>query len=91
VPLLGERVLPAMPRQPGFRGLWAFRDERDPTHAVAVSHWANRGAAMAVHHAVVEIAEALRDVFPAVPKVTAGVARVVAAAASPTTAAARAG
>ena len=91
VPLLGERILPVMECQPGFRGFWAFRDEADPAHAVAVSLWANRGAAMAAHQRVAEIMEALRDVFPTAPKVTAGAARVVAAASPPTTAAERAG
>jgi quinol monooxygenase YgiN len=79
IPLLSERFLPAMRSQPGFRGFWAFRDERDPTRAVAVSLWANRGAAMAAHHAVVEITAALRGVFPAPPRITAGAARVAAA------------
>jgi hypothetical protein len=30
-------------RQPGFRGFWAFRDERDPAHAVSASVWNGRG------------------------------------------------
>jgi quinol monooxygenase YgiN len=83
VPLLGERILPAMRSQHGFRGFWAFRDERDTGHAVAVSLWANRGAAMEAHHAVMEITAALRDVFPAPPRITAGAARVVTAARAP--------
>ena len=91
MPLLGERVLPMMEGQPGFRGFWAFCDERDPGHAVSVSLWANRGAAFAAHRRVAEAMEALRDVFPAPPKVTAGAARLVAAAAAPTTAAERPG
>ena len=79
VPLLAERTLPSVERQPGFRGFWAFCDERDPGHAVSVSLWANRGAAFAAHRRVSEAMEALRDVFPAPPKVTAGAARLVAA------------
>ncbi len=90
MPLLGEHVVPMMEGQPGFRGFWAFCDERDPGHAVSVSLWANRGAAFAAHRRVAEAMEALRDVFPAPPKVTAGAARLVAAAA-PTTAAERPG
>jgi len=90
VPLLGERILPVMERQPGFRGFLAFRDERDPGRAVSVSLWATRGAAFAAHQRVAEVVEALRDVFPAPPRITAGAARVVAAAASSSaTAAAR--
>jgi hypothetical protein len=63
---------------------------RDPGHAASVSLWANRGAAFAADRHVAEAMEALRDVFPAPPKVTAGAARVVAAAAAPTTEAGRA-
>ena len=54
MPLLGEHVLPMMEGQPGFRGFWAFCDERDPGHAVSVSLWANRGAAFAAHRRVAE-------------------------------------
>jgi quinol monooxygenase YgiN len=82
VPLLREHALPAMERQPGLRGFFAFRDERVPRHIVSVSLWPNRSAAMAVHQRVLEAMAALRDVFPAPPRVTAGPARVVAAAAS---------
>jgi quinol monooxygenase YgiN len=91
IPLLDERIFPVMERQPGFQGIWAFRDEQDPGHAVSVSLWANRGAAMSAHQRVLEAMEALRDVFPTPPRITAGAARVVAAASSATTAAGRAG
>ena len=91
IPLLAERILPVMEGQPGFRGFLAFRDEGDPGRAVSVSLWSGRGAAMAAHQRVAEVMEALRDVFPAPPRITAGAARVVAAAApSPSTAAERA-
>ena len=79
VPLLVERTLPAIERQPGFRGFWAFRDERDPAHAVSVSLWNGRGAAFAAHQRALEAMEGLRDLFPAPPRVTAGAARLVAA------------
>ncbi len=79
VSLLTERTLPAIERQPGFRGFWAFRDERDPAHAVSVGVWNGRGAAFAAHQRALEAMEGLRHVFPAPPKVTAGAARLVAA------------
>jgi quinol monooxygenase YgiN len=84
VPLLGERVLPVTEAQPGFRGFFAFRDEQDPGNAVAVSLWVSRGTAMSAHQRVAEIMEALRDVFPTAPKVTAGAARVVVASTATT-------
>ncbi len=79
LPLLTERTLPLIERQPGFRGFWAFRDERDPALAVSVSVWNGRGAAFAAHQRALEAMEGLRHVFPAPPKVTAGAARLVAA------------
>ena len=79
VSLLTERTLPSIERQPGFRGFWAFRDERDPAHAVSVSVWNGRGAAFAAHQRALEAMEGLRHVFPAPPKITAGAARLVAA------------
>ena len=79
VSLLTEHTLPLIERQPGFRGFWAFRDERDPAHAVSVSVWNGRGAAFAAHQRALEAMEGLRDLFPAPPKVTAGAARLVAA------------
>ena len=77
--LLTEHTLPSIERQPGFRGFWAFRDERDPAHAVSVSVWNGRGAAFAAHQRALETSEGLRHVFPAPPKITAGAARLVAA------------
>ena len=79
VSLLTERTLPSIERQPGFRGFWAFRDERDPAHAVSVSVWNGRGAAFAAHQRALEAMEGLRHVFPAPPKITAGVVRLIAA------------
>ncbi len=79
VPLSIDRTLPSIERQPGFRGFWAFRDERDPAHAVSVSLWNGRGAAFAAHQRALEAVEGLRHVFPAPPKVTAGAARLLAA------------
>jgi quinol monooxygenase YgiN len=80
VALLRERVLPVVEREPGFRGFWAFRDEADADTVASVSLWANRGSALSAHGRVLEAVAALRDVFPFAPEVTAGVARVVAAA-----------
>jgi quinol monooxygenase YgiN len=77
--LLTEHTLPIIERQPGFRGFWAFRDERDPAHTVSVSVWNGRGAALAAHQRVLDIMERLRDVFPTAPKITAGAARLIAA------------
>ena len=79
LPLLSEHVLPVMEHHPGFRGFWTFRDEGDPGHAVAVSLWANRGTAFAAHERVLEVMTTLRDVFPALPTITAGATRVIAA------------
>ena len=79
VSLLIERTLPSIERQPGFRGFWAFRDERDPAYAVSVSVWNGRGAAFAAHQRALETMEGLRDVFPDPPRITAGAARLVAA------------
>ena len=79
VSLLTERTLPSIERQPGFRGFWAFRDERDPAHAVSVSVWNGRGVAFAAHQRALEAMEGLRNVFPAPPKITAGAARLIAA------------
>jgi quinol monooxygenase YgiN len=79
VSLLTERTLPSIERQPGFRGFWAFRDERDPAHAVSVGVWNGRGAAFAAHQRALEVMAGLRDVFPTPPKITAGAARLVAA------------
>jgi hypothetical protein len=78
-PLLTEHTLPVIERQPGFRGFWAFRDERDPAHTVSVSVWNGRGAALAAHQRVLDIMERMRDVFPTAPKITAGAARLIAA------------
>lgn len=83
--------MPLLRAQPGFQGFLAFHGAGDPGHAVSVGLWSGRGAAMAAHQRVAEV-EALRDAFPAPPRITAGTARVVAAAApsSPATAAERA-
>jgi quinol monooxygenase YgiN len=80
VPLLSEHTLPVIERHPGFRAFYAFRDERDPHHAVSISLWRDRGAALAAHQRVLEAMEALRDVFPTRPTITVGAARVVTAA-----------
>ncbi len=80
--LLRERVLPVVEREPGFRGFWASRDEADPDTAVSVSLWTGRGPALAAHGRVLEVLGGLRDVFSVMPEVTAGAARVVAAAAA---------
>jgi quinol monooxygenase YgiN len=80
VPLLNEHTLPVIERHPGFRAFYAFRDERDPHHAVSVSLWRDRGAALAAHQRVLEAMEPLRNVFPTRPTITVGAARVVAAA-----------
>ena len=80
VPLLSEHTLPVIERHPGFRAFYAFRDERDPHHAVSVSLWRDRGAALAAHQRVLEAMEPLRNVFPTRPTITVGAARVVAAA-----------
>jgi quinol monooxygenase YgiN len=77
VPLLSEHTLPVIERHPGFRAYYAFRDERDPHHAVSVSLWRDRGAALAAHQRVLEAMAALRDVFPTRPTITAGAARVI--------------
>ena len=79
VSLLTERTLPSIERQPGFRGFWAFCDEHDLAHAVSVSVWNGRGAAFAAHQRALEAMEGLRHVFPAPPKITAGVVRLIAA------------
>jgi hypothetical protein len=75
--LLSEHILAVMERHSGFRGVWVFGDEREPEHAVGVSLWANRGAAFAAHERVLEIMATLRDVFPTLPRITAGAARVI--------------
>ena len=79
VPLLSEHVMPVMERHPGFRGFWTFLDARASEPVVAVSLWANRGVAFAAHERVLEVMATLRDVFPTMPTITAGAARVVAA------------
>jgi hypothetical protein len=66
-------------RHPGFRGFWTFLDERASERVVAVRLWANRGVAFAAHERVLEVMATLRDVFPIMPTITAGAARVIAA------------
>jgi heme-degrading monooxygenase HmoA len=78
VSFLTEHTLPVIERQPGFRGFWAFRDERDPAHAVSVSMWNGRGLAFAAHQRALAVMERLRSVFPDPPKITAGAARLIA-------------
>lgn len=80
VPLLSEHTLPVIAHHPGFRAFYAFRDERDPHHAVSVSLWRDRGSALAAHQRVLEAMEALRAMFPTRPTITVGAARIVAGA-----------
>ena len=72
LPLLTEHTLPSIGRQPGFRGFWAFRHERDPAHAVSVSVWNGRGSAFATHQRALEAMEGLRNVFPEARIATGG-------------------
>ncbi len=79
LPLLAEHTLPVIEGHPGFRGFYAFRDERNSHHAVSVSLWRHRAAALSAHERVLVAMEALRGVFPLRPIVTAGAARIIAA------------
>jgi hypothetical protein len=77
--IVSERVLPVIERQPGFRRVWGFRDDRAPEHAASISLWASRGAAFAAHGRVLKVITGLREVFPTPPRTTAGAARIIAA------------
>jgi hypothetical protein len=79
IPLLTERILPLIGRQPGFQAFWAFRDEYDAAHVISVSVWSGRGSAFAAHERVLEITEPLCSMFSTSPKVTAGAARLLVA------------
>jgi quinol monooxygenase YgiN len=79
LPLLAEHTLPIIEGHAGFRGFYAFRDERNPHHAVSVSLWRDRAVALSAHERVLLAMEALRSVFPMRPTVTAGAARIIAA------------
>ncbi len=78
LPLLAEHTLPIIEGHPGFRGFYAFRDEWNPHHAVSVSLWRGRAAALSSHERVLVAMEALRGVFPLRPTVTVGAARITA-------------
>jgi heme-degrading monooxygenase HmoA len=80
VPLIREHTHPIMRQQPGFQGFYAFRDDAEPEHVVSVSLWSSRDAAILAHQRVLEAMAALRHVVRSAPKVTAGAARVIAAA-----------
>ncbi len=48
-------MLPAVTDAPGFRGLYAFRDEADPDRAVSVSLFGGREDAVRSHERMVQI------------------------------------
>jgi heme-degrading monooxygenase HmoA len=80
IPLIHEHTFPLMQRQPGLQSFCAFRDETKADRAVSVSVWSSRDTAIAAHQRMLEAMVALRHVIPSPPKVTAGAARVIAAA-----------
>ena len=78
---LSRHVLPAVTDAPGFRGLYAFRDEADPDRAVSVSLFNSREDAVGSHERVVGILRGdLGEMAYASPEVTMGETVVLAAA-----------
>jgi hypothetical protein len=73
IPLIRGLTVPLMQRQPGFRGIFALRDERHPGHVASVSFWDSRRAAMAAHELVRDVVlRQMADIFPEAPEVVAG-------------------
>ena len=78
---LSRHVLPAVTDAPGFRGLYAFRDEADPDRAISVSLFDTREDAMKSHQRVVGILRGdLGEMAYASPEVAMGGTVVLAAA-----------
>jgi hypothetical protein len=78
---LSRHVLPAVTDAPGFRGLYAFRDEGDTDRAVSVSLFDNREDAVRSHERVVGILRGdLGEMAYASPEVTMGETVVLATA-----------
>ena len=78
---LSRHVLPAVTDAPGFRGLYAFRDESDPDRAVSVSLFDRREDAVGSHERVVGILRGdLGEMAYASPEVTMGETVVLATA-----------
>ena len=78
---LSRHVLPAVTDAPGFRGLYAFRDESDPDRAVSVSLFDRREDAERSHERVVGILRGdLGEMAYASPEVTMGETVVLATA-----------
>ena len=78
---LSRHVLPAVTDAPGFRGLYALRDEADPDRAVSVSLFDDRDEALRSHERVVQIMrERLGEMSYRPPRVTMGETVVLATA-----------
>jgi heme-degrading monooxygenase HmoA len=78
---LSRHVLPAVTDAPGFRGLYAFRDEAEPDRAISVSLFDSREDARRSHERVVGILRGdLGEMAYASPEVTIGETVVLAAA-----------
>ena len=78
---LSRHVLPAVTDAPGFRGLYAFRDEAEPDRAVSVSLFDSREDAVGSHERVVGILRGdLGEMAYASPEVAMGETAVLAAA-----------
>jgi hypothetical protein len=79
LPLVREHVFLTITGAPGFRGYYAFLDERDASHGVSVSLFDTRQHAMEANARVVSV---MRDrrIAPNPPSLMAGPTAVVAAA-----------
>jgi hypothetical protein len=79
LPLVREHVFLTITGAPGFRGYYAFLDERDASHGVSVSLFDTRQHAMEANERVVSV---MRDrrIAPNPPSLMAGPTAVVAAA-----------
>jgi quinol monooxygenase YgiN len=64
LPTIQEKLVPLTLAQPGFRHLYAGRDEARPDRSVTVSVFANRDTATAAHAQAVALMAQHRDIWP---------------------------
>jgi hypothetical protein len=79
--IVSGHTLPAIMHAKGFRGFYAFRDEKDPNNAISVTLFDTREEAMRSHEQVLDIMrERLGEMAYRPPQVIAGETAVLATA-----------
>ena len=77
--IVRRRALPAITDSPGFRAVYMFRDEREPSRAASVALFDTRADALRSHEGFLQVLrEKAADVAPTAPRAATGRAIVFA-------------